>query len=65
LQSQITASFLSAKLHTEIVNKKYDALTLVTQHGTLNQPNSILSYIAGDQLKGNSEEDKIRVNEWF
>jgi hypothetical protein len=52
-------------LHTEIVNKKYDALTLVTQHGTLNQPNSILSYIAGDQLKGNSEEDKIRVNEWF
>jgi hypothetical protein len=65
LQSQITASFLSVKLHTEIINKKYDPLTLVTPHGTLNQPNSILSYLAGDQLKGQSEEDKTRVNEWF
>lgn len=37
----------------------------MTPHGTLNQPNSILSYIAGDQLKGLNEEDKTRVNEWF
>ncbi len=46
LQAQVAINFLGAKLNTEQINKKYDPLVLITPHGTLNQPNTILQYLA-------------------
>ncbi len=65
LQAQVASAFLNLQLNTEQINKKYDPLVLLTPHGTINQPNAILLYLVGDNLKGQNEDEKIRVFEWF
>lgn len=61
LQAQVASAFLNLKLNTEQINKKYDPLVLLTPHGTINQPNAILLYLVGDNLRGQTEEEKIRI----
>lgn len=65
LQALVVISFLGLKINTEQINKKYDPLTLLTPHGTLSQPNTILLHLAGERLKGQGEEENIRIYEWF
>lgn len=51
-QIQITAKYLSLDLNSQEYNKKYDPLTLLTPEGTLNQPSTILLFLAKGQLSG-------------
>lgn len=64
-QAQVAIAFLSLKTPTEQINKKYDPLVLLTPHGSLNQPNAILLYLASDRLTGADEQERIRIFEWF
>lgn len=61
----VTAQYLNLTLTTQEINKKYDPLTLLTPQGTLNQPITILQYLANSQLSGHNEIDRLRVWEWF
>lgn len=51
-QILITSRFTGRLLPTQEIPKKYDPLTLLTPDGPINQPNSILLFVAGDQLQG-------------
>jgi glutathione S-transferase len=64
-QVLVAAQFLRSDLRTQEINKKYDPLTLLTPEGSINQPVAILQFVAGAQLGGNSQMDRLRVWEWF
>lgn len=52
----IAAEFINVNVVTELINKKYDPLILVTGSGMLNQPNTILMYLVRERLVGQNEE---------
>lgn len=65
LQAQVAIAFLNLKVNIEQINKKYDPLVLLTPNGSLNQPNTILLHLVGENLRGQNEEERLRVFEWF
>lgn len=48
----IATAFLNQNLPQEKINNKYSPLNLVTPHGVLNQPITILIYLLRDKLIG-------------
>lgn len=64
-QILIAARFTGHPLPAQEIPKKYDPLTLLTPDGPINQPNAILLFVAGDQLAGQNQSEKLQVSQWF